>query len=225
MHIPRPSLRHLTSTSTIHPLSPRGRSTTTVQRNDTTYTSGKTVVGEELLAAAAQPESEAPPAVDLKNDTRMLGTYSGVFARVLQTLLGLIMLIRLPWIVGQCGVIGTLLIIGITMSITAVTALSISAICSNGRLPAGGVYLILSRSLGAEVGVSTAVLFAIANGLSVSLHAVGWAETISTLLRVEWEYDMFADAINEVRLFASVLGFAVLLVCFFGFKWIIRSKF
>jgi hypothetical protein len=228
IHIPRPSLQQLASNATIQRrMSERRRSDAQsrgLTRGTATQQHTAGVVGEDMLATGGELLQPAAPLHTKESDTRTLGTYTGVFARCLQTILGLIMLIRLPWIVGQSGILGTLLIIAITMGITAVTALSMSAICSNGVLPAGGVYLILSRSLGAEIGVSTAVLFMIANGLSVSLYAVGLAETVSTMLRLEFDYDLLSDAVNEVRLFGTILSFAVLLVCFFGFKWIIRSE-
>ena len=61
------------------------------------------------------------------------------------------MFVRIPWVVGQAGLVGAACIILVSTAITVITVISMSAVVTNGRLPPGGVYVIVSRSLGAEV--------------------------------------------------------------------------
>lgn len=48
----------------------------------------------------------------------------------------------------------------------------------------GGTYFLISRSLGPELGGSIGLIFAFANAVAVAMHTVGFAETVSDLMRV-----------------------------------------
>lgn len=77
-----------------------------------------------------------------------LGTFGGVFTPSILTILGVIMYLRFGWVVGNVGLIGTLLIVTISTSITFLTALSIASIATDQRVRIGGAYYMISRSLG-----------------------------------------------------------------------------
>jgi amino acid transporter len=91
------------------------------------------------------------PATD---NLKKFGTFGGVFTPTLLTILGVIMYLRLGYVVGNAGLLGTWAIIIIAFSITLCTAMSMSAITTNIRIGAGGAYAIISQSLGLEVGGS-----------------------------------------------------------------------
>lgn len=82
---------------------------------------------------------------------RKLGTVKGVFQPCVQNILGVILFIRLPFIVGQAGVFLTIVIILVAKLATTLTTLSMNAIATNGQVQAGGPYYIISRNLGVEV--------------------------------------------------------------------------
>lgn len=107
-----------------------------------------------------------------------LGTFGGVFTPSILTILGVIMYLRFGWVVGNVGLIGTLLIVTLATSITFLTALSISAIATDQRVRIGGAYYMISRSLGIEVGGAIGIPLYIALALSVALYTVGFAESI-----------------------------------------------
>ena len=44
-------------------------------------------------------------------------------------------------------------------SMALFTAMSLSALCTNGKMRAGGAYYMISRSLGPEFGGTMAILF------------------------------------------------------------------
>ncbi|MEX2602857.1 MAG: Na-K-Cl cotransporter, partial [Gracilimonas sp.] len=107
-----------------------------------------------------------------------LGTFGGVFTPSILTILGVIMYLRFGWVVGNVGLIGTLLIVTISTSITFLTALSISSIATDQRVRIGGAYYMISRSLGIESGGAIGIPLYIALALSVALYTVGFAESL-----------------------------------------------
>lgn len=107
-----------------------------------------------------------------------LGTFGGVFTPSILTILGVIMYLRFGWVVGNVGLIGTLLIVTLATSITFLTALSVAAIATDQRVRIGGAYYMISRSLGIEAGGSIGIPLYIALALSVALYTVGFAESV-----------------------------------------------
>lgn len=107
-----------------------------------------------------------------------LGTFGGVFTPSLLTLLGVIMYLRFGWVVGNVGLIGTLIIVTVAMSITFLTALSIAAIATDQRVRIGGAYYMISRSLGIESGGAIGIPLYLAQALSIALYTVGFAESV-----------------------------------------------
>ncbi|MCD6366154.1 MAG: hypothetical protein J7L46_01300 [Bacteroidales bacterium] len=67
------------------------------------------------------------------------GAFSGVFTPSLLTILGVIMYMRLGWVVGQAGLIATIGIILIAHIISVTTGLSISSIATDKKIKAGGI--------------------------------------------------------------------------------------
>ena len=113
-----------------------------------------------------------------------LGTFGGVFTPSLLTILGVIMYLRFGWVVGNVGLAGTLLIVTLATSITFLTGLSIAAIATDQRVRTGGAYYMISRSLGIEVGGAIGIPLYLAQGLSVALYTVGFAESMAATFPV-----------------------------------------
>lgn len=108
-------------------------------------------------------------------------TFGGVFVPNILTILGVIMYLRMGWVVGNAGLHNTLIILLIANLITLFTAFSMSAIATNMRMKGGGAYYMISRSLGAEVGGSIGIPLYLAQALGISLYIVGFAESINNL--------------------------------------------
>ncbi|XP_078792484.1 solute carrier family 12 member 3-like [Oryzias latipes] len=137
-------------------------------------------------------------------------------------ILGVILFLRLSWITSQAGVVLTCVIILMSVVVTTVTALSISAIATNGRVVSGGTYFMISQTLGREIG---GPIFSFANALACALNTVGFAEVVRDLMQ-----DLgvvIVDSINDVRIVGvitvagmewesktQILFFIVLLVSF-----------
>ncbi|OQY46155.1 MAG: hypothetical protein B6242_08535 [Anaerolineaceae bacterium 4572_78] len=113
---------------------------------------------------------------DEKPKIHKFGTFGGVFTPDVLTILGVIMYLRLGWVVGNAGFVGTVVIILFAKAITICTGLSISSITTNIKIGAGGAYSIISQSLGLEAGGSIGVPLYIAQTLSAALYVIGFTE-------------------------------------------------
>lgn len=109
------------------------------------------------------------------------GTFGGVFTPDVLTILGVIMYLRLGWVVGNAGLLGAIAIIVLAKSITLCTGLSMSSITTNIKIGAGGAYSIISKSLGLEAGGSIGIPLYISQTLSAALYIIGFTEGWSTI--------------------------------------------
>ncbi len=164
------------------------------------------------------PLDDAPPAdatteldppggeggVVLPKGPKLFGTFAGVFTPTLLTILGVIMYLRLGWVVGNAGLLGGLLIIALANGITLCTGLSLSSIATNTRLGAGGPYAIISKSLGFEVGGSVGVPLYLSQGLAVAMYVFGFREGWT------WVFPEHPAILVDLAVFAVVFGIAYL---------------
>ncbi|MEO8377608.1 MAG: amino acid permease, partial [Candidatus Sumerlaeota bacterium] len=127
---------------------------------------------KDTTAAIASP----PPATGYG-----FGTFKGVFTPSILTILGVIMYLRFGWVLGNVGIIKTLLIVVIACTITGATALSISALATNTRVGAGGAYWIISRTLGLEAGAAIGLPLFFAKAFGISFYVAGFAESVVLL--------------------------------------------
>ena len=110
------------------------------------------------------------------------GWIEGVFMRCLLNIWGTMLFLRLTWVVGQAGIVYGLLIISLANLVTALSAISMSAIATNGQIAGGGVYYMISRALGPALGGSIGLMFTMANTISVATYTIGFAESLLDLL-------------------------------------------
>lgn len=106
------------------------------------------------------------------------GTFAGVFTPSILTILGVIMYLRFGWVLGQVGLVGTLVIVTLSTSITFLTALSIASIATDQHVRTGGAYYMISRSLGIETGGAIGIPLFLAQALSIALYTIGFAESL-----------------------------------------------
>lgn len=121
----------------------------------------------------SETASETPSGPKLR-----LGTFLGVFTPTVLTILGVIMYLRLGWVVGTAGLGGALAIILFANVITIITALSLSSLATNMHVGIGGAYYIISRSLGLEAGGAIGIPLYLSQTLSLTLYAYGLAESM-----------------------------------------------
>ncbi|NOZ23209.1 MAG: amino acid permease [Planctomycetes bacterium] len=149
---------------------------------------------------------------------RRFGTFGGVFTPCTLTILGVIMFLRLGYVVGAAGVVMGLVIILISKLVTTCTTLSLSAVATNTRVQGGGAYFLISRSLGPEFGGAIGVVLYLAQAVSISLYVVGFTEAFTT------NYPSFAGPAA-----ARTIGVAVCLLLFlaayFSAEWAIKVQY
>ena len=122
---------------------------------------------------------KAAKAGQVKGDRPGLGTVAGVYTPSILTILGVIMYLRFGWVLGNVGLINTLLIVTFSTTITFLTALSISAISTDQVVRTGGAYYMVSRSLGIETGGAVGLPLFFAQAFSVALYTLGFAESVT----------------------------------------------
>jgi hypothetical protein len=108
-------------------------------------------------------------ATQTQKNTGNLGTFAGVFTPSVLTILGIILFLRMGYVVGNAGLGKTFIIIGIANLISILTSFSLAAIATNMKVKGGGDYYLISRTLGVEfVGAIGIVLF-LAQSVSIAL--------------------------------------------------------
>ena len=107
---------------------------------------------------------------------KKFGTFQGVFTPTTLTILGVIMYIRHPWVIGNAGILGALLIVCIAVGITLATSLSMSSMTTNIRIGSGGAFSIISQSLGLEIGGSIGIPLYFSQACAVAMYIFGFRE-------------------------------------------------
>jgi len=111
-----------------------------------------------------------------------LGTFSGVFTPSILTILGIILFLRLGYVVGSTGLFYTLIIITLANAISVLTTVSLSAIATNIKVKGGGDYYLISRTLGLEYGGAIGIVLFLAQSVSVGFYCIGFGEALASIL-------------------------------------------
>ncbi|WP_027368704.1 amino acid permease [Desulfocurvibacter africanus] len=119
------------------------------------------------------PASKAQP--------RKFGTFAGVFTPTILTIFGVVLFLRIGWVVGHVGLAHALLIIVVANAISLVTALSLSAVATTMHVGAGGAYYMISRTLGLQIGGAIGVPLYLSQALGTAFYTIGFAESLASL--------------------------------------------
>ena len=111
-----------------------------------------------------------------------LGTFSGVFTPSILTILGIILFLRLGYVVGNAGLGRALLMIGLANVISILTSFSLSAIATNMKVKGGGDYYLISRTLGVEFGGAIGIVLFLAQSVSIAFYCIGFGEAVAAML-------------------------------------------
>ena len=111
-----------------------------------------------------------------------LGTFAGVFTPSVLTILGIILFLRLGYVVGNAGLGRALVILLLANSISVLTSVSLAAIATNLKVKGGGVYYLISRTLGHEFGGALGLVLFLAQSVSIAFYCLGFGEAVAALI-------------------------------------------
>uniref|UniRef100_A0A3B4YXC9 Solute carrier family 12 member 2 n=1 Tax=Seriola lalandi dorsalis TaxID=1841481 RepID=A0A3B4YXC9_SERLL len=174
--------------------------------------------GDELTPAE---EAAAKEAAESKGVVKF-GWIKGVLVRCMLNIWGVMLFIRMSWIVGQSGIALSCLIVAMATVVTTITGLSTSAIATNGFVRGGGAYYLISRSLGPEFGGSIGLIFAFANAVAVAMYVVGFAETVVELLA--GADALMTDQTNDIRIIGTITVILLLGISVAGMEWEAKAQ-
>lgn len=157
-----------------------------------------------------------------------LGTLAGVYFPCIQNIFGVIFFIRLVWIVGTAGVPQAFLVVFLCCCVTFATCISLSAIATNGIVPAGGAYFMISRALGPEFGGAVGILFYLATSVAGAMYITGAVEIL--LVYLVPKLSLFGDfrqdpqiMYHNFRVYGTILLILMGIIVYIGVAFI--SKF
>ncbi len=174
---------------------------------------GQTVIHIDIESAGKKKK---------KSKQTQFGWFSGVFGRCLLNIWGVIMYLRLGWVVGTAGLPLALMIVIGAVAITFLTALSLSAISTNGAVKGGGVYYLISRTLGPQYGGTIGVVFFVANAISSAMYTIGFTESFLGMI-----YSLVSSPVIHAevdgRIVSTIIIILIVLVCLVGVGWVIKT--
>ncbi|KAK2511365.1 Slc12a7 [Columba guinea] len=156
-----------------------------------------------------------------------MGTFIGVYLPCLQNILGVILFLRLTWIVGTAGVLESFIIVFMCCACTMLTAISMSAIATNGVVPAGGSYYMISRSLGPEFGGAVGLCFYLGTTFAGAMYILGTIEILLTyispsaaIFKAEEVGEETKAMLNNMRVYGTCIILLMAIVVFVGVKYV-----
>ena len=161
----------------------------------------------------------------MSEKVKKFGAFAGVFTPSILTILGVIMYMRLGWVTGVAGLWGTLAIILLAHIISITTGLGISSIATDKKIEAGGIYYILSRSLGLPMGGSIGITLFIGTALSISLYIVGFTESFLAIGYIRELTGLAELSVNSVRIIGSIVLILLVVIAFISTDIALKAQF
>ncbi|CAP31926.2 Protein CBG13067 [Caenorhabditis briggsae] len=182
-------------------------SSVTIEPPDSIFSQGETL-----------DSSQAPwwQRTILTKDKVLFGTWDGVFATVMVNIFGIIVFLRLGWIVGTAGVANSILLLGICTSLALITVFSAIGIVERCQIKSGGIYFLVSHVLGHQLGGAVGIIYAFGQAVATGLVAVGFGESVAHLFESESKVLIKAIAILTLMVLTAVNTA--------GVTWVVRLQ-
>nr|XP_036672379.1 solute carrier family 12 member 1 isoform X2 [Drosophila suzukii] len=178
-----------------------------------------TLVGKNTHSLTRNQDPES----GLLNGVLKFGWIKGVLVRCLLNIWGVMLFLRLSWVVGQAGVIEGFVLILTTTAVTTITALSMSAISTNGVIKGGGTYYMISRSLGPEFGGSIGLIFSLANAVACAMYVVGFCESMLAMMTT-FDWKIVDAGVQDVRIIGCITILLLLIIVVVGMEWEAKAQ-
>ncbi len=148
-----------------------------------------------------------------------LGTFAGVFTPSILTILGIILFLRLGYVVGSAGLGHSLIILLLANCISVLTTISLSAIATNTKVKGGGVYYLISRTLGLEFGGAIGVVLFLAQAVSIGFYCIGFGDVLAEIIPIS------LSAIHLSQIIAAVAVCFLFILAWLGADWATRFQY
>eukprot|EP00698_Gefionella_okellyi_P008836 TRINITY_DN2214_c0_g1_i1.p1 TRINITY_DN2214_c0_g1~~TRINITY_DN2214_c0_g1_i1.p1 ORF type:complete len:1044 (+),score=208.75 TRINITY_DN2214_c0_g1_i1:69-3200(+) len=160
--------------------------------------------------------------------------WDGVWLPNMISIWGVLMFVRIGWCVGQAGIGYWTAIIAVCSCITLTTAVSLSAVATNGVVKSGGVYYLISRSLGPEFGGVIGLALFVTVSVDIAQFTIGMGETIVGLyptvavngtngtIASELAFRMIDGGLWDIRIWGLVSLVVAFTICMFGVSWAVK---
>lgn len=110
---------------------------------------------------------------------KKFGTIEGVVIPNILQMIGVILFLRLGFVLGHIGIFQMSIIITLSALLLLITGLSLAGIVSNMKMSGGGAYYLISRSLGIEFGGAIGILSSLSQLCSISLCVTGFSLSVN----------------------------------------------
>lgn len=161
-----------------------------------------------------------------QNSAARFGTFGGVWTPCVLTILGVIMFMRSGSVVGQAGIWKALAILAIAKSITTLTTLSLSAIATNTEVRTGGVYYMISRTLGPDFGGAIGLTLFVSQAISIAFYVIGFSEALFGVISPEGsELSVTLTTYYVPQLTSSFVIFLIFILTFKGADVALKAQY
>ena len=133
---------------------------------------------KHFYGGAEDEPAATPYRSENKVNAQGYGTILGVYFPCIQNILNVVIFLRMSTMVGEAGIFHSLVVLFVGKITTFLTILSMSAIATNGKIRTGGVYYLVSRSLGPASGGAIGLLYYLATTFSSGMSIIGAVETL-----------------------------------------------
>lgn len=131
---------------------------------------------------------------------------------------GVIVFLRSGWIVGQAGIINSMMVIVCSVGIALVSVLSAIGIVERIRMETGGVYFLIANTLGSRFGGSLGLLYCFGQAVGCALNVLGFGESMAGVFGLK-------DDPWAIRGFAAAAVILLGTINIAGVKWVVKLQF
>lgn len=148
----------------------------------------------------------------------LFGTWDGVFTTCMVNIFGVIVFLRVGWVVGYAGIGLASLIILLTIAVGVSATLSVIGLVKNYPMDDAtcDIFHVVAYVLGRRVGGVIGILYVFGQAVAVALYATGLGEAMAELFNWEGQW--------PIRAVALVTAAFLLTIVLAGVQWVVKLQ-